>query len=33
MEGEGGLRGMDVVGMIAGENAGVTYGDMGAVGK
>jgi len=32
-EGEGGLRGMAVVGMMAGENAGVTNGETGAVGK
>jgi len=32
-EGEGGLRGIALVGMIAGENAGVTKGETGAVGK
>jgi len=31
--GDGGLRGIDVVGIIAGEKEGVTNGDTGAVGK
>lgn len=31
--GDGGRRGIAVVGIIAGENAGVTNGDTGAVGK
>lgn len=31
--GDGGLRGIDVIGIIAGEKDGVTKGDTGAVGK
>ena len=31
--GDGGLREMDDIGMMAGENAGVTKGEIGAVGK